>query len=73
MKRSVKLVPPVETVRLEVLTAADGKAYVGVELGAHLAQLGEKLDADSDYLLAASDDPEWTGPDANDGGLNPEQ
>ena len=31
------------------------------------------LDADSDYLLAASDDSEWTGPDANDGGLNPEQ
>lgn len=31
------------------------------------------LDAGSNYLLATSDDPEWTGPDANDGGLNPEQ
>ena len=63
----VKLVPPVEKVRLRTLTAADGKVYVGVEieyrssagdrtrlelglapddaagLGAHLAQLGEKL------------------------------
>ena len=26
------------------------------------------LDAGSDYLLAVSDDPEWTGPDANDDG-----
>ena len=26
------------------------------------------LDASSDYLLEASDDPEWTGPDANDDG-----
>ena len=31
------------------------------------------LDAGSDYLLSASDDPEWTGPDANDDGLNPEK
>ena len=65
----VKRVPPIEKVRLRKLTAADGAAYVGVELeyhttggeairlelglapddaaalGAHLAQLGEKLRA----------------------------
>lgn len=67
MTDGVKLVPPVEKVRLKKLTAADGAAYVGVELqyhttggeatrlelglapddaaelGANLAQLGEKL------------------------------
>ena len=67
MNPSVKLVPPIEKVRLRTLTTTDGKAYVGVEveyhttdaeairlefgfgaenaakLGAHLAQLGEKL------------------------------
>ena len=31
------------------------------------------LDTGSDYLLAASDDPEWTGPDANDDGSDPEK
>ena len=63
----LKLVPPIEKVRLRKLTATDGKVYVGVELeyrcagreptrlqfglapddaaqlGAQLAQLGEKL------------------------------
>ena len=33
--QSVKLVPPVEKVRLKTLTATDGKAYVGVELEYH--------------------------------------
>ena len=31
------------------------------------------LEAGSDYLLAAGNDPEWMGPDANDDGLNPEE
>lgn len=31
----VKLVPPIEKVRLKKLTAADGKKYVGVELEYH--------------------------------------
>ena len=35
MKRSVKLVPPIEKVRLRTLTATDGKAYAGVELEYH--------------------------------------
>lgn len=35
MKRNVKLVPAIETVRLRVLTAADGRAHVGVELEYH--------------------------------------
>ena len=33
--QSVKLVPPVEKVRLRTLTATDGKAYVGLELEYH--------------------------------------
>ena len=69
MTDAVKLVPPIETVRLKQLTATDGRAYVGVEveyhttggeptrlelglapddaaaLGAHLSQLGEKLES----------------------------
>ena len=69
MKQSVKLVPPVEKVRLKELRTGDGTAYVGleveyhatdgepvrrqfglsvddaVELGAHLGQLAEKLQA----------------------------
>ena len=32
MKRNVKPVPAIEKVRLKTLTAADGKAYVGVEI-----------------------------------------
>ena len=67
MNPSVKLVPPIEKVRLRTRTATHAKAYVGVEveyhttdaeairlefgfgaedaaeLGAHLAQFGEKL------------------------------
>ena len=67
MSDEVKLVPPLEKVRLRKLTTADGTVHVGVEieyrvgdgeptrlqfglapedaveLGAHLAQLGEKL------------------------------
>ena len=35
MKRGVKLVPPIEKVRLRTLTATDGKAYAGVELEYH--------------------------------------
>ena len=35
MTDTVKLVPPIEKVRLKTLTAADGKAYVGVELKYH--------------------------------------
>ena len=31
----MKLVPPIEKVRLEKLTATAGQAYVGVELGYH--------------------------------------
>ena len=67
MSDVVKLVPPVEKVRLRKLTTTDGAVHVGIEieyregtgepsrlqfgltpedavqLGAHLAQLGEKL------------------------------
>lgn len=67
MSDAVKLVPPIEKVRLRRLTTTDGAVHVGVEieyrvvgeeptrlqfgltpedavqLGAHLAQLGEKL------------------------------
>ena len=35
MQRRVKLVPPIEKVRLKQLTATDGKVYVGVELDYH--------------------------------------
>ena len=35
MKRSVKLTPPIEKVRLKTLTATNGKVYVGVELDYH--------------------------------------
>jgi len=69
MKERLKLVPPVEKVRLKELRTSGGTAYVGleveyhatdgepvrrqfglsvedaVELGAHLVQLGEKLQA----------------------------
>ena len=31
------------------------------------------FDAGSNYLLAASDDPEWTGPEVDDDGANPEE
>ena len=31
----VKRVPPIEKVRLRTLTAADGRAYVGIELEYH--------------------------------------
>ena len=67
MSDAVKLVPPIEKVRLRKLTTTDGAIHVGIEieyrdgadeparlqfglapedavqLGAHLAQLGEKL------------------------------
>ena len=33
--QSVKLVPPIEKVRLKTLTATDGQAHVGVELEYH--------------------------------------
>ena len=33
MQRRLKLVPPMEKVRLKTFTATDGKAHVGVELG----------------------------------------
>ena len=35
--RALKHIPPIETVRLSRLTAADGRAYVGVALEYHAA------------------------------------
>ena len=37
LQRRVKLVPPIEKVRLKQPTATDGKAYVGVEFEYHTA------------------------------------
>ena len=35
MQRRVKLVPPIEKVRLKTLTTTDGETHVGVELEYH--------------------------------------
>ena len=52
MKRSVKLVPPIEKVSLTKLTATDGRAYVGVGLEYHTTE-GEA--ARLEFGLAAED------------------
>lgn len=55
----LKLVPPIEKVRLKTLRAADGKVYVGVELeyhttGGEATKLEFGLDPDDAAALGAN-------------------
>lgn len=56
------------------INAGDSDEWLEEELPPGKYVLGVySVDADSDYLLAASADPEWTGPGASDDGSNPEK